>query len=116
VTTDPADRLAAIGPACDAAEQVLWLFEEASPGDDRPRQAIEAGRAWSRGEISVGTARSAALAAHAAARDCPDDAGTMAARAAGHAAATAHVAAHASHAQDYAARAMALARGRGSTL
>jgi hypothetical protein len=114
VTTDPADRLALMGPACDAADQVLALFEEASPGDDRPRLAIEAGRAWARGEISVGTARNAALAAHAAARDCDDDAGTMAARAAGHAAATAHVAAHASHAQDYAARALALAVTRGS--
>ena len=110
MTTDPADRLAVIGAACDAAEQVLGLFEAASPGDERPRHAIAAGRAWARGEISVGAARSAALAAHAAARDCSDDAGTMAARAAGHAAATAHVAAHASHAQDYAARALALAR------
>jgi hypothetical protein len=115
VTTDPADRLAVIGPACDAAEQVLALFESVSPGDDRPRRAIEAGRAWARGEVSVGAARNAALAAHAAARDCTDDAGTMAARAAGHAAATAHVAAHASHAQDYAARAQALSRTRGDS-
>jgi len=115
VTTDPAERLAVIGAACDAAEQVLGLFEAASPGDDRPRRAIAAGRAWALAEVSVGAARSAALAAHAAARDCSDDAGTMAARAAGHAAATAHVAAHASHAQDYAARALALARAQEGT-
>lgn len=115
MTTDPADRLAVIGPACDAAEQVLGLFEAASPGDLRPRLAIEAGRSWASGEISVGAARSAALAAHAAARECPDAAGTMAARAAGHAAATAHVAAHASHAQDYAARALALSRAGGDS-
>jgi hypothetical protein len=35
--------------ACDCAEQVLQLFEEERPDDDRPRKAIEAGRAWARG-------------------------------------------------------------------
>ena len=53
--------------AADCAEHVLPYFEENSPQDDRPRKAIEAGRAWARGEIRCGQARAAAVAAHAAA-------------------------------------------------
>jgi hypothetical protein len=89
----------------DSAERVLPYFEAAFPDDDRPRKAIEAARAWARGEIRVGEARTAALAAHAAARDAiagpaagctaARRAASAAARAAGHAAATAHVASHA---------------------
>lgn len=89
--------------ATDCAEHVLSYFEERYPKDDRPRKAIEAGRAWVRGEISVGDARSAAVAAHAAARASEEGAPRAAARAAGHAAATAHMAGHAVHAADYAA-------------
>ena len=37
--------------AADCAEHVLDLFERARPGDDRPRRAIELGRAWARGEV-----------------------------------------------------------------
>ncbi len=84
--------------AADCAERVLHYFEDAFPNDDRPRQAIEAARAWARGEIRVGEARAAALAAHAAARDAAagnHSSACAAARAAGHAAATAHVASHA---------------------
>ena len=33
-------------------------------GVDRPRNAVEAGRAWARGEIPTGEARAAAFAAH----------------------------------------------------
>ena len=53
--------------AADCAEHVLPHFEEKYPRDDRPRKAIEAARAWTRGEIRVGPARAAAVAAHAAA-------------------------------------------------
>ena len=88
--------------AADCAEHVLPYFEKECPGDDRPRKAIEAGRAWARGEIAVCEARAAAFAAHAAARDTDNSAARAAARAAGNAAATAHVASHAPHAADYA--------------
>jgi hypothetical protein len=84
--------------AADCAERVLPLFDEQYPDDDRPRRAIEAARAWACGEIRVSEARTAALAAHAAARDAAAAgqlAACAAARAAGHAAATAHVASHA---------------------
>ena len=37
--------------AADCAEHVLAYFEEIHPNDDRPRQAVEAGRAWLCGEI-----------------------------------------------------------------
>jgi len=37
--------------AADCAEHVLPLFEQQRPGDDRPRQAIEAARAYTRSEI-----------------------------------------------------------------
>lgn len=93
--------------AADCAWRALPYFEEDHPGDDRPRRAIEAGRAWARGEIEVGEARVAAFSAHAAAREADRDAARAAARAAGHSAATAHMAAHARHAAGYAARAVA---------
>jgi hypothetical protein len=91
--------------ATDCAQHALLYFEEKYPKDNRPRKAIQAGRAWIRGEIAMSEARSAAFAAHAAARDANPDAARAAARAAGHAAATAHVAGHAVHAATYAARA-----------
>ena len=91
--------------ATDCAEHVLPYFEEKYPKDNRPRNALEAGRAWVRGEIAMSEARAAAIAAHAAARDADQAAARAAARAAGHAAATAHVASHAAHAANYAVKA-----------
>jgi len=88
--------------AADCAERALPYFEEKYPKDNRPRNAVEAGRAWVRGEIATGEARAAAFAAHAAARNADQAAARAAARAAGHAAATAHVAGHAAHAASYA--------------
>ncbi len=52
--------------AADCAERALPYFEEKYPKDNRPRNAVEAGRAWVRGEIATGEARAAAFAAHAA--------------------------------------------------
>ena len=95
--------------AADCAGHVLPHFENNYPEDDRPRKAVEAGRAWARGEIACGKARAAAVAAHAAARDADRAAARAAARAAGHAAATAHMAAHARHAAAYAVNAAAAA-------
>jgi len=95
--------------AAECAERVLHYFEKEYPRDDRPRKAIEAARAWVRGEIKVGEARAAAIAAHAAARDAENPAARAAARAAGHAAATVHVAGHAPHAASYANAAESLA-------
>lgn len=98
--------------AADCAERVLPLFELRRPRDQRPRNAIAAARAWARGEITCGAARSAAIASHAAARATAHPAARAAARSAGHAAATAHMAAHARPAATYAATASANPRER----
>lgn len=92
--------------AADCAERVLPLFEATQRGDNRPRAAIAAGRAWARGEMAMTDARQFALAAHAAAREAGTEAARQAARAAGHAAATAHVPTHAPHAATYAVKAV----------
>src|SRR4029453_8913979 len=71
--------------AADCAEQALPLFEARAAGDTRPRAALDGARAFARGELRVGPARTLAAQAHAAARDAGDPAATAAARAAGHA-------------------------------
>jgi Imm-5 like putative immunity protein len=93
----------------DCADHVISLFSDPHPDDDRPRLAIEAARAWSRGQITVGEARAAAVRAHAAARDTSEDAARSVARACGHAVATAHMADHSLGAAFYAVRAVRLA-------
>src|SRR5258706_161907 len=79
--------------ACDCAERVLPYFERSYPADDRPRRAIEAGRAWAHtGEFRMAAIRKASLGAHAAARAVEGNtAARFAAGAAGQAVAPAHV-------------------------
>ena len=74
--------------------------------DERPRAAIAAARDWVGGKIKMTDARKAAFAAHAAARETDNQAACLAARAARHAAPTAHVADHAKHAAAYALKAV----------
>ncbi|MBN9683474.1 MULTISPECIES: putative immunity protein [unclassified Corallococcus] len=94
--------------AADCAERVLPCFEQKFPEDHRPRHAIEAARAWQRGELLITDVHAAAIAAHAAASDAAAHAAACAAaRAAGHAAATVHAASHASQAATFAATAAA---------
>ena len=102
IRLDKLDHESLVLWAADCAEHVLPYFEEEYPEDDRPRNAVEVGRAWARGEIATGEARAAASAAHAAARAAGRGAARAAARAAGHAAPTVHVAGHAAHAANYA--------------
>lgn len=92
--------------AADCAEHVLPVFMKLYPQDDRPQKAIEVGRAWARGEVSVGQARMASVAAHAAARAVPNVAAVAAARSAGQAVATAHIADHSLGAAFYAIKAV----------
>jgi len=101
--SDEHHRLLAVW-AADCAEHVLHLFEGVRPGDDRPRRAIDLGRAWARGEVSWAEARTAAGHANAAARDLKE-APRNAAYASGQAAAVGHVAAHELGAAAYAIRA-----------
>jgi hypothetical protein len=90
--------------ALRCAEHVLPLFENHQPGDSRPRDSIQVGRAWMRGEVSVGDAHRSAFQANAAGRGMPDPA-KFAALSAGQAVAVAHVAAHELGAAAYAIRA-----------
>src|SRR5574342_87743 len=100
--------------AADCAQHVLHLFEEMQPNDDRPRRAIELARAWTRGEITMTQARTAAGFANAAAREL-SGAARHAAYAAGQAAAVAHVAAHELGAAAYAIKAVRAAAPRGES-
>ena len=90
--------------AADCAEHVLHHFEQTQPADDRPRRAIDLGRAWARGESTWWEARSAGGHANAAARAL-SGAARHAAYAAGQAAAVGHVAAHELGAAAYAIKA-----------
>jgi hypothetical protein len=92
------------GWALECAEHVLPLFEQHRPDDARPREAIEVGRAWIRGEVPMKVAHRTAFLANAAGRGMPD-AVKFAALAAGQAVAVAHVAAHDLGAAAYAIRA-----------
>ena len=99
--------------AATCAEHVLPVFESTRPGDPRPRQAIELGRAWARGEIAMMDARAAGGHANAAARDLRG-APRFAAYAAAQAALVAHVAAHELGAAAYAIKAVRAASPDGN--
>jgi hypothetical protein len=102
--TDPDHRLLALWAAA-CAEHVLDLFESVQPGDSRPREAIEKGRGWVRGDVRMMDARAAGGHAMGAARDL-GGAARFAAYAAGQAGAVAHVAAHELGAAAYAIKAV----------
>ena len=111
ILTDSDHHLLALW-AASCAEHVLDLFESARPEDQRPRRAIELGRAWARGEITMTEARSTGGHAMAAARDL-SGAPRHAAYAAGQAAVVAHVAAHELGAAAYAIKAARAAAPEG---
>jgi hypothetical protein len=101
--TDSDHQLLALWAAA-CAEHVLPLFESLRPDDPRPRQAIEAARAWTRGELNMMETRAAGGHAQGAARDL-SGAARWAAYAAGQAGVVAHVAAHELGAAAYAIKA-----------
>ena len=79
--------------ALDLAKKYIHYFEDVSP-DSRPRLAIETLERWIDGLVTIGECRSAAFAAHAAARECEDGRPRWAARICGQAVSVAHVARH----------------------
>ena len=91
--------------AANCAEHILFRFEAQYQNDTRVRDAIEAARSWSIGNLKISEARKFAFASHAAARNASQPESIAAARSAGHAAATAHSANHARYAAIYAAKA-----------
>jgi hypothetical protein len=102
LTDDDHRRLALWAAEC--AAHVLHLFEAERPADARPRQALEAVRAWVRGELPMMRTRAAGGHAMGAARELRG-APRFAAYAAGQAAVVAHVAAHDLGAAAYAIKA-----------
>jgi len=94
--------------AANEAQRVLKFFEKERPNDKRPREAIEAIKAWAEDNRILGMkeVRKLSLDAHAAARDAKSDVAIFAARAAGQAVATWHVPTHALGAFGYAGRAI----------
>ncbi|MFG1817998.1 putative immunity protein [Kribbella sp. NPDC049174] len=68
--------------AVDCAERALPLFEAKAPTDTRPREAIEAARAYALGGQRTAQLRSCAWAAQKAAGEVGDPAAKAAARAA----------------------------------
>lgn len=111
--TDPDHQLLALW-AATCAEHVLHLFESAQPLDSRPRQAIEAARAWTHGELKMMETRALGGHAMSAARDLHGSA-RFAAYAAGQAAVVAHVAAHELGAAAYAIKAARAAAPEGES-
>ena len=101
--TDSDHRLIALWAAA-CAEHVLPFFEAECPSDGRPGYAIEAIRAWARGEVTVMEARAAGGQAMGPARELKG-AARHAAYAAGQAACVGHVAEHDLGAAAYAIKA-----------
>lgn len=102
--TDADHQLLALW-AADCAEHVLHHFEQAQPTDTRPRAAIDAARAWARGDLKMMEAR--ALGGHAMGAARPlEGAARFAAYAAGQAACVGHVAEHDLGAAAYAIKAV----------
>lgn len=107
-TLTDSDHFSLADWAADCAEHVLHLFEDVRPKDERPRRAIELGRAWARGEVTMTAARTSAGHANGAARDLKG-AARFAAYAAAQAANVAHVAEHDLGAAAYAIKAVVAA-------
>jgi len=101
--TDADHHLLALWAAA-CAEHVLDLFEREEPTDGRPRAAIDAARAWARGELAMMDARARGGHAMGAARPLRGPA-RFAAYAAGQAACVGHVAEHDLGAAAYAIKA-----------
>ena len=105
--------------ALGSAEEVLALFEDAEPGDPRPRAAVEAARVFVGGAARSRLQRVTALDAHRAAKDAGPGPARHAAHAAGDAAAAAYLhpiaratqVGHILRAAAHAARAVELAAG-----
>lgn len=108
--TDADHQLLALW-AAQCAEHVLHFFEDRQPPDTRPRDAIEAARAWARGNMTMMDARARGGHAMGAARPVAG-AARYAAYAAGQAACVGHVPEHDLGAAAYAIKAARAAHPR----
>ncbi|GAA4881687.1 putative immunity protein [Saccharopolyspora cebuensis] len=77
--------------AADSAQDVLPVFEDAVPGDRRPRAALDAAWQFVEGAKRTALQRVTSLDAHRAARQATGEAARLAARSAGDAASAAYL-------------------------
>jgi hypothetical protein len=95
--------------AVSCAERVLPLFEQAVPGDARPREALAGARAFADGRLRLDEVRRLTTACAAAAKQAPAGVARVAARACGRASGIAHLATHARAVPTDTLKALALA-------
>ncbi|GGV36887.1 putative immunity protein [Streptomyces spectabilis] len=77
--------------AAESAQDVLPVYEDANPGDSRPRAALDAAWEFANGARRTKAQRVTSLDAHRAAKEAATEAACLAARAAGDAAAAAYL-------------------------
>lgn len=77
--------------AADCAAELLPVYESSVVDDARPREALEAARAFANGAARSNRQRTTAFAAHRAAREAPDEVARLAALACADAAGAAYL-------------------------
>ena len=90
-----ADRRSLILWALELAEKTVRELESRYPSDHRPREAVEAARAWAAGEIKMPLAKRAILDCHAMSKELADPADIARCHAVGQACSVVHTAGHA---------------------
>lgn len=86
------DELRAVARfVAESAQPVLPAFEDAQPGDSRPRAAINAAWEFANGGARTKLQRAASVDAHRAARESATETARLAARSAGDAASSAYL-------------------------
>lgn len=63
--------------ALQTGQEILDIFTESFPDDPRPKQALDAAEAWSRGEIKMPAAKKAARETHEAAKEAKMSKGSL---------------------------------------
>ena len=92
---DQSNRRVLILWALELAEETALQLAERYPEDLRPREAIDAARAWAAGEIKMPIAKQAILNCHAMAKVLTDPADIARCHAVGQACSVVHTAGHA---------------------
>ena len=88
---------------------MLPIFHAVAPHDPRLIDALDAAKAFARGDLGIGAVRTFAFACHAAAREVNGDAPTAVARACGQAVSIAHMAGHSREIAGYTRKALGAA-------
>lgn len=81
--------------AFELSEESVMRLEDARPAEARPREALEAARAWAAGDIKMPLARRKILDCHAVAKELADPEAIALCHAVGQACSVVHTAGHA---------------------